>query len=223
VAVHCDGRLGSAFTLMTAALLHARLFPAAREAAAWLRLLHPDPAAAAAAARAAAQALAGGGVLATRSAEFVVSAAIMEEAEVEADAASEASPLALASILGTGGAGTVARRWSVSFSARPASPPKSASPPSRGSRRRASDGTFPPAAEGGGDGEGGAALSERLVWRRTPSGSRARLTSSYDAGGGGAEGAMAFAASAPELVPSAAAAAGFRPAVGACPADGVLT
>jgi hypothetical protein len=209
--VHCDGRLGSAFTLMTAALLHARLFPAAREAAAWLRLLHPDPAAAAAAARAAAQALAGGGVLATRSAEFVDSAAIMEEAEVEADAASKASPLALASILGTGGAGTVARRWSVSFSARPASPPKSASPPSRGPRR-ASDGCLP---DPGGDN-----ATERLVWRRTPSGSRARLASSYDAGG--EEGAMAFAASAPELVPSAAAAAGFRPAVGACPADGVL-
>ena len=150
----------------------------------------------------------------------------MEEAAAEADAASEASPSALAPSLGTGGraygVGAVARRWSVSFSARPASPPKSASPPSRGSRRRASDGSFPPAAEGGDDGESGAALSERLVWRRTPSGSRARLTSSYDGGVGGAEGAMAFSASAPELVPSAVAAAGFRPAVGACPADGVL-
>jgi hypothetical protein len=198
VAVHCDGRAGAALVLLTAALLRDSHFPSAAAAAAWLRLLRPEPAAAAAAA-AAARALAhhgGGGVVLPAIPAVLPSVAdLTTTAAASAGDAGEADDVAAVSAAAA--SATFRRRTAASFCGRPSSPVKSVSPAREG--RRLSD-PCAPAADGG-DGE-------RLVWRRTPSGSRARLCSAYGDGGDGER--KPFAASSPELLPFLAAAAAGR-------------
>ena len=44
VAIHCDGRRGHAYTLLTAYMLRRRLFPSGGEAVAWLHMAHASDA-----------------------------------------------------------------------------------------------------------------------------------------------------------------------------------
>jgi hypothetical protein len=193
--------MGPALVLLTAALLREGLFPGGREAAAWLRLLCPDCEAAAAAARA----LARGDEAVLRDFPLESSSAAVATAEACAAASAAAvaatapadcppaPPAGSASAAATAAAG-FRRRQAISFCGRTVSPSKSMSPHrDGGGHRRASASDASLCAEG-----------EVLVWRRTPSGSRARLSSSYGGADGG--GPKAFAASSPELLPHLAAA-----------------
>jgi hypothetical protein len=208
VAVHCDGRAGAALVLLTAALLRDGLFPSAAAAAAWLRLLRPDPAAAAAAATAA-RALAhdgGGGFdLASRATTLSAPASTADSNDGGRCTPEAAAAAAAVDSVASARAGVRRQRASMSFCIRSASPSKSASPVRDGRRHSVpcisavgigGDG------DGGDGGGGGTVEAERLVFRRTPSGGRARLCSAYGDGGRAVDSdRRPFGASSPELLP----------------------
>jgi hypothetical protein len=194
VAVHCDRLTGAVVVLLTAALLRNGLFSSAAAAGAWLRLLRPVPAAAAAATARVLAHDGGGGM-------------VLPDAYPSTDATANSDVSAVSGAGCSDGAAATTptkftgfHRRAASFCGRPSSPAKSLSPARDGRRR--SDPCASAAAAGG----------ERLVWRRTPSGSRARLCSAYGDGDGDGDGdeRKPFAASSPELLPFLAAAAGGR-------------